>query len=271
MKNSEEKVLILCADNRWLLPGGRMEEGESWLEGLKREIKEETGVTDFTVIRPVDTAISDSKSTYIVTFLCSVEGSPEVVLSSEHTAYAWVGVSDLSKYEFWHESIQKRIQNVLTESATDENYEKKDAKRGVDYIGVNVVFICHDGEGNILLHKRGPGCRDEVGVWDCGGGAVEFGESLEEAVRREVIEEYCVEAKEVEFLWIREAIREKDGRKTHWVPTVWYVLVDRSQVKNGEPNKLEELGWFRLNEMPQPLHSQFPYDLEMLRKHLGTK
>ena len=29
---------------------------------------------------------------------------------------------------------------------------------------VSVVFVCHDGEGRILLARRGPGARDEPGA-----------------------------------------------------------------------------------------------------------
>ena len=64
-----------------------------------------------------------------------------------------------------------------------------DIKRGVDYIGVTVNFIIHDGKGNVLLQKRSQNCRDEQGRWDIGGGALEFGEKLEDAVRREVKED----------------------------------------------------------------------------------
>lgn len=42
-------------------------------------------------------------------------------------------------------------------------------KPGVDYIGVCVVYLCHDGQGNFVMNKRGKNCRDEVGKWDIGG------------------------------------------------------------------------------------------------------
>ncbi len=51
-------------------------------------------------------------------------------------------------------------------------------KKGIDYIGVTCVFYCHDGKGKLLLHKRSENCRDEKGRWDCGGGAMELGETL---------------------------------------------------------------------------------------------
>ena len=36
--------------------------------------------------------------------------------------------------------------------------KKKDLQGGVDYIGVTVVFYCHDGKGNFLMHKRSKNC-----------------------------------------------------------------------------------------------------------------
>lgn len=63
-------------------------------------------------------------------------------------------------------------------------------KAGIDYIGITTPFYCNDGKGNFLLHKRSNNCRDEHGTWDMGGGKVELGEILEEAVLREVLEEY---------------------------------------------------------------------------------
>lgn len=56
---------------------------------------------------------------------------------------------------------------------------KIDVKRGVDCIGVTCIFLCHDGNKRVLLHKRSVNCRDEHGRWDCGGGALEFGEEFE--------------------------------------------------------------------------------------------
>lgn len=39
LKNSEDKVLILKQDNKWMLPGGRLEEYESPEDGLSKRIK----------------------------------------------------------------------------------------------------------------------------------------------------------------------------------------------------------------------------------------
>lgn len=145
----------------------------------------------------------------------------------------------------------------MTDDAT-----KSDVKRGVDCIGVGCIFICHDGTGRFVLHKRSNQCRDEHGRWDCGGGALEFGEDFEGAVKREVMEEYCAEAKEIRLCGTHNVLRDNNGTPTHWVVVTFAVLVDPSAVKNGEPHKMEELGWFTLNSLPSPLHSAIQKDFD---------
>lgn len=135
--------------------------------------------------------------------------------------------------------------------------DKVDNKRGVDHIGVTVNFFIHDGKGRILLQKRSKHCRDEQGKWDIGGGAVEFGEELEEAVAREVEEELSVKPKKIEFVQVYDAHRENSGTQTHWVAINFAVLVNPKDVKIGEPHKIDEIGWFTKDNLPSPLHSQF--------------
>lgn len=129
-------------------------------------------------------------------------------------------------------------------------------KKGVDYIGITVVFYCHDGNGKFLLHKRSEKCKDEQGRWDCGGGSLEVGELFEEGVRREVKEEYGVEAKELKFAGVSNVLRKnREGEATHWVALIYAVLVDPSQVKNADPEKIDEIGWFSPKNFPKLQHS----------------
>ncbi len=128
-------------------------------------------------------------------------------------------------------------------------------KKGIDYIGVTVSYMCHDGKGNFLLNKRSEQCRDEHGCWDFGGGGLEVGESVEESLLKELQEEYCVKPISYEFLGYLDLFREQNGEKTHWVSLEFLVEIDREEVKNGEPHKFEELGWFRLSDLPKPQHS----------------
>lgn len=141
-------------------------------------------------------------------------------------------------------------------------------QKGVDYIGVMVTFFCHDGEGNYLFHKRSEKCRDEHNCWDFGGGGVKFGETLPQALEREVGEEYGVVPQKVEFLGFDELHREHEGSRTHWIAFRYRVLIERENVVNGEPEKHSELGWYSLDSLPIPLHSAIPKELEEYKDKL---
>jgi len=134
--------------------------------------------------------------------------------------------------------------------------EDVDLRRGVDYIGVTVPFVVHDGKGNFLLQKRSDKCRDEQGSWDVGGGSMEFGEEWEEAVRREVMEELGVECQEVKFLSVFNAVRDNNGTPTHWIALVHAAKVDPSKVFINDKEKIDEIGWFTMANLPSPLHSK---------------
>jgi len=144
--------------------------------------------------------------------------------------------------------------------------ETADLRRGIDHIGVTVASVIHDGKGRILLMKRGPQARDERGRWDLCGGAVEFGESIDEAIHREVKEELCTDVLDIEFLDVYDAHRVHEGDKTHWIALVHAVRVENSQVKIGEPHKISDIAWFGLDDLPSPLHSQFLKGLKSAKK-----
>lgn len=141
-------------------------------------------------------------------------------------------------------------------------------KKGEDYTGITIVYLCHDGDGNILLNKRSNNCRDEHGTWDPGAGGLEFGDTVENTLKKEITEEYCTDVLDYEFLGYRDVHREHNGKKTHWVGLDFKVLVDRKKVKNGEPHKFDKVEWFTLDRLPDPLHSQFPTFLKLYKNKL---
>src|SRR3989344_4695963 len=103
---------------------------------------------------------------------------------------------------------------------------------GIDYTGITVSFLCHDGEGNFLLHKRSQHTRDEHGKWDWGGGKLEFGETIQEGLAREIKEEYGCNIVSVDeafppTVWNGVAA----GRKSHWIVLTHIIRVNREEVK----------------------------------------
>ena len=141
--------------------------------------------------------------------------------------------------------------------------------KGVDYIGQAAVTLCHDGNGRYLLGLRSDKCRDEHFRWDpMGSGGIEFGDTIEETIRKEVKEECNAEVISFERLGVREVFREHDGKKTHWIQHDFKVLIDPSQVKINEPEKCLEIGWFSVDELPEPMHSQWPIFFEAYKSKL---
>jgi len=127
-------------------------------------------------------------------------------------------------------------------------------KPGIDYTGVTVVFGCHDGKGKFLLTKRGPGARDEQGTWEFGGGTLEFGESVEEALRREMQEEYGCYGEISEVLAPFSLNRVINGIKTHWILLPHIMKINPDHFRANPDEHVADFGWFRLEDFPTPMH-----------------
>lgn len=79
-------------------------------------------------------------------------------------------------------------------------------------IGVGAVIFRDD---HVLLIRRGK--APFKGQWSIPGGGLEFGEKLEEGVRREVREETAVEVEITALIGVFEALPEDAGQLTHTV------------------------------------------------------
>lgn len=141
------------------------------------------------------------------------------------------------------------------------------AERALTAPTVSCVFVCHDGNGRVLLARRGAGARDEPGAWDTGAGALEHGESFEAAAAREVREEYTAEAQDVTVLGVRNILRGEPV--SHWVAVVCAVRVDPARVALGEPHKFDALDWCAPDAPPEPQHSQLGETLALFRAWQG--
>lgn len=140
---------------------------------------------------------------------------------------------------------------------------KNDIKPGIDYIGITTPFYCVDGKGRFLLHKRSKNCRDEHGKWDNGGGKLDFGLTPEQNVLKEVLEEYGVIGEILEQLPLYTSLRQWDGKKLHWLAIPYFIKVDPKKVKINEPKAIDEIGWFKLEDFPSPLHPSLEHVLKL--------
>lgn len=140
-------------------------------------------------------------------------------------------------------------------------------KAGVDYVGIYVVSVCHDGEGNVLYTHRSSKARDEQEKWNIGaGGTLEVGESLHECLLRELKEETGADAKEIEYLGHREIFREKGEVKTHWIGHYYKVLVDKDEVRVMEES-CDGILWQSFHNHPSPMITKHDEVYELFKHH----
>ena len=140
-------------------------------------------------------------------------------------------------------------------------------QRGIDYIGVGVGALIVDGQGCLFLARRGPLAKNERGLWEFPGGSVEYGETLAEALRREMAEEYGIEIAVGELLDVVDHILPGEGQ--HWVSPTYLCQVVSGQPRILEPTKCSEIGWFHPDEMPDDLTQITRANLEHYLARLG--
>ena len=103
--------------------------------------------------------------------------------------------------------------------------------------------------GQVLMAKRGKPPRK--GSWSIPGGAQELGETIEQAVRRELLEETGLLAGQLHFLTTIDLIeRDGDGNIRHH-----YTLIDFAARRQGGElcpgDDAMEVKWFGANELDQ--------------------
>lgn len=141
-------------------------------------------------------------------------------------------------------------------------------KIGVDYIGVSVGAMIFNDKGELFLSKRSKNTKNEKGCWEIPGGAVDFGETLEHAVKRETMEEFGVEIEVLEQFPAADHLIPSENQ--HWVPTTFLARLGPGQIpKIMEPDKCDEIGWFALDKLPNPLSIITKIDLKTYKVKFG--
>ena len=74
--------------DKWDLPGGHLNEGEELMEGLLREVYEETGLT---LSEPIESLYTKKNTSF---FKASMP-QKDIKLSHEHTKYKFISVDEI--------------------------------------------------------------------------------------------------------------------------------------------------------------------------------
>ncbi|MGV8936822.1 MAG: NUDIX domain-containing protein [Allorhizobium sp.] len=119
---------------------------------------------------------------------------------------------------------------------------------GRDFPGLGVGLVVMR-QGRILLYRRvNP---PEAGFWNIVGGKVDVMEPAASAAKREAEEETGIAIGKIEFLCVSEQIIEAD--RQHWVSLIYRCDDFTGEPALTEPDKLSDMGWFALDELPEPL------------------
>lgn len=122
---------------------------------------------------------------------------------------------------------------------------------GRDYIGVGVGAMIFNSAGQVFLAQRGLKAKNERGCWEFPGGSVEFGETLANAIVREISEEYAMTIEVVRLLGVVDHIIAAEGQ--HWVSPTFIARHIGGSPRIVEPEKCMAIGWFTLDALPSPL------------------
>ncbi|MBE6081413.1 MAG: NUDIX domain-containing protein [Tissierellaceae bacterium] len=83
--------------NTWENAGGNVECGEELEEAMRREIKEETGITDISIKRVAYVTLVNGKKPYlIIAYFCETV-TEAITLSDEHQAFIWADEKECKK------------------------------------------------------------------------------------------------------------------------------------------------------------------------------
>ncbi len=115
-------------------------------------------------------------------------------------------------------------------------------------VGVGVAaFICHDGKVLVQQRTGAHGAK----TWAPPGGKLDYGETPEKGVAREIKEETDLDIYDICYLGYTNDIFATD--KLHYI-TLWYAANTKSaDAKITEPHKCIAQKWCKLNEIPSPL------------------
>jgi mutator protein MutT len=124
-----------------------------------------------------------------------------------------------------------------------------DLRHGEDFVGIGCGALIVNNKNEVLLLKRGNKSRNNAGFWSQPGGRVDYGETVIEAIKREVREEVGVEIILLKFLCYSNQILKR--QRQHWVTINYLAKITKGRPKIMEPQKHDDLQWFDLKKVPK--------------------
>ena len=127
-----------------------------------------------------------------------------------------------------------------------------------------MCIIYNEAENKMLLEKR-----TDNGMWCVPGGAIELGETLEEALRREVKEETSLDIFNQRLFDVRANVHMvyPNQDEVYYTDVVYVITEFEGEMKPDAESK--ELRWVPLDELPEIMPTQVAY-IEKFLKERGS-
>jgi len=116
-------------------------------------------------------------------------------------------------------------------------------------VGIGILIQNENGEVLLGLRKSSHGS----GEWGFPGGHLEFGETIFETSKREVMEETGLEVDEFELISINEELRYIKTDNKHYLGIGVLAKYKTGEPKCMEPGKCVEWKWFGMDKFPEKL------------------
>lgn len=136
---------------------------------------------------------------------------------------------------------------------------------GKDYIGVGCGAFIINEKNELLLQQRKK--SPEAGFWSIPGGRLEMFETFENAVKREVKEETGVDIEVLVELGICDHIIKTEQK--HWVSPSFLCKITEGTPRIIEPDKHADMGWFKLDKLPENLTITTKNAIENYKKYIN--
>lgn len=127
-------------------------------------------------------------------------------------------------------------------------------------------------DGKVLLGRRheDPAKADSdlhgEGSWTMPGGGMEYGESFEKTIIRELEEETSIKVKKEDLKLI--SITNDIGTEAHYITIGFLCEKFEGEAQVMEPDEITEWQWFDLNNLPDPV---FSCSLKIVKNYLDKK
>jgi len=126
-------------------------------------------------------------------------------------------------------------------------------------VGVGAIILDKANKILLVLRKKAP----KAGSWSLPGGKVDYMETIENAIIREIKEELGVDIEITHLVCVTNHILHSED--VHYVAPTFAVHITNGEVENRDPHALEKVQWFSINEIPENITMTTEYALKQLK------